>query len=122
LLARSARSISSASRSLFFDELDVAPIRRDPAVGLLLERMESVDAAREPHRVDSPVRIPLERLHHLEHASSLETAQRLRCGRLPAELREVQGVPHLAPDLVRERADVVERGADPEELAPLQLR
>src|SRR6266567_1692232 len=102
------------------NEVDVSLVRRDTSMRLLLERVQGVHPAHEAHRVDRAVRVPVEGLDHFQHARSLEPSQRLGGGGFLTELCEMERVPHLAPDFLRKRANVIERRADPEKLAWLQ--
>jgi hypothetical protein len=70
-------------------------------------------APAKANRVDGPVGVAVEVIHDLQHACPAKAPQRLGERRLQAKLRIPKRAANAAPNLLRERPQVLPAAADP---------
>src|SRR5206468_2764076 len=75
----------------FPDHLDVMLTRLDTAPGFLLEGVKQVDPPGKSHRIDGPIRVPLELGDHHPDASPSKPLAGLRAGMRRAEPAKLHG-------------------------------
>lgn len=79
-------------------------------LGFFLEGVQHVDDPGEADGVNGPIRVAVEVIHDFDDASSAESLERLREGRLEAQLRIPQRAADLATNFLRETPQVLLTG------------